>query len=75
MIESKYDNRTREFFKSIEPLLTLQEKAKILDVTYESLHYSFKINKISRKLFYKVLEKIELDIKQKQQLKSLLKGQ
>lgn len=73
MTETKYDNETSNFLKSIEPNLTLQAKAKKLGVTYASLHYSFKINKISYALFYKIIQNFNLTDSEKQELKSLLK--
>lgn len=70
--ETKYDNETYEFIKSLNPDGMLKETADKVGVTYFNLYYAFKLNRITYRLKTKIEQAFNLTQDQKDTLKTLV---
>lgn len=70
--ETKYNNETYNFFKSLNPEGMFKDTASALGVSYVALHLSFKSNRISHSMMKKIERVFTLNEDQKNILNSLV---
>jgi hypothetical protein len=70
--ETKYDNETYKFIKSLNPDGMLKDTASKVGVTYFNLYSSFKINRITYRLKTKIDKAFNLTKEQKNTLIALV---
>lgn len=70
--ETKYENETYFFIKSLNPNGMLKDTALKIGVTYFNLYYAFKLNRITYRLKNKIEQAYNLTDDQKEILKDLV---
>lgn len=70
--ETKYDNETYDFIKSLNPDGMIKDTAERIGVTYFNLYYAFKLNRITYRLMSKIELAYNLTHEQQEKLKNLV---
>lgn len=70
--ETKYENETYHFIKSLNPSGTMKETAEIIGVTYKNFQYAFQQNRITYGLRKKIINNLNITDEQKEILNKLV---